>query len=275
MTADRLVRLPGPDGRRAPSHAQMPALTCVALALLVLSLLWGMVESRALPGGDPVWLKPAKFALSFALTFGTLALVQARLSAGWAQSLTLRVTEAVMTAAFSLEMIYLTYQAARGEASHFNFSDAFHIQMYQLMGVGAVLLMLGIGVFGIVVLRDRDVCLSPSLRLAIGVGFLLTLVLTLLTAGVLGANGGHLVGTPPSEATNWPLLGWSGTVGDLRPAHFLALHAMQALPLYVLWRERTAGPLSRRHVVVAALGWTALTLLVFVQALSGRPIFPL
>lgn len=263
------------DGQTVPATSQMLSLTCLSLALLVLYLLWGLAEGRVLPAGDAVWLKPAKFAVSFAVTFGTLAWAQAGLSAKWAESLTLRITTAIMTAAFVAEMIYLTYQAARGEASHFNVSDAFHTQMYQLMGIGAVLLTLGIGVFGIAVLRDRQADFSPSLRLALGMGMLLTVALTFPTAGVLGANGGHFVGVPPADARNWPLFGWSGAVGDLRPAHFLALHAMQALPIYVLWRERSGTSLSRREVFTAAVGWTGLTLAVFVQALMGQPVIPL
>lgn len=259
----------------AASSSQMLALTSLSLALLVLYLLWGLVEGRALPAGDAVWLKPVKFAVSFFVTFGTLAWAQAGLSAKWAGSITIRITVAVMTAAFSAEMIYLTYQAARGEASHFNFSDAFHIQMYQLMGIGAVLLVLGIGVFGIAVLRDHHTRFSASLRLALGMGMLLTVALTFPTAGILSANGGHFVGVPPADARNWPLFGWSGAVGDLRPAHFLALHAMQALPLYVVGRERSGVTPSRQEVYLAAIGWTSLTLAVFVQALLGRPIIPL
>ncbi len=264
------------SGRQTvPATSPMLALTSLSLALLVLYLLWGLAEDRVLPGGDPVWLKPAKFAVSFSVTFGTLAWAQAGLSAKWAGSLTLRITVAVMTATFSTEMLYLTYEAARGEASHFNVSDAFHTQMYQLMGIGAVLLILGIGVFGVTVLRDRHARFSTSLRLSVGMGMLLTVALTFPTAGVLSANGGHFVGVQPPDAKNWPLFGWSGAVGDLRPAHFLALHAMQALPLYVMWRERSGITLSRREVFLAAIGWASLTVAVFVLALLGLPIIPL
>ena len=220
-----------------PTPKLMPQLTAAAGALLLLTLLWGSFETRTLVG-DPVWLKPAKFALSFVVTFGALALLQSRLSRDWADGWALRGTAAVMATAFVGEMAYMTAQAARGEASHFNFSTPFNESMYQIMGVGAVLLVLGIGVFGVVALLDRGARMSPTLRLATGLGFLATVLLTLPIAGYLGGNLGHHVGVAPPGAPAIPFLGWSGAVGDLRPAHFLALHAMQELPLYALWRER-------------------------------------
>jgi hypothetical protein len=67
-----------------------------------------------------------------------------------------------------------------------------------------------------------------------------------------------------------PVFGWSRTGGDLRVAHFFGLHAMQVLPLaaWVLGRARTA-------FVLVALGWTALGVWTFVEALAGRPFLPM
>ena len=254
-----------------PAPGLMVQLTAAAGALLLLTLLWGTFETRTLVG-DPVWLKPAKFALSFVVTFGALALLQSRLSRDWADGWTIRGTAAVMATAFLGEMAYMTAQAARGEASHFNFSTPFNVSMYQLMGVGAVLLVLGIGVYGIVALLDRSARLSRAQRLATGLGFLATVLLTIPIAGYLGANSDHHVGVAPPGAPAVPFLGWSGAVGDLRPAHFLALHAMQALPLYALWRERGGRVARRGEIALVTVAWVGLTLAVFAQALAGLPL---
>ena len=63
--------------------------------------------------------------------------------------------------------------------------------------------------------------------------------------------------------------------GDLRPAHFASLHAMQALPLLALWLGRGDRSRSVRTVRLAALGYSALTLAIFAQALMGLPLIPL
>jgi hypothetical protein len=252
----------------------MASLAAASAALLVMTLAWGLVDSRTI-AGDPVWLKPAKFALSFMVLFGTLALVQVRLSAPWADGWTLRITTWIMAAAFAFEMGYMTYQAARGVGSHFNFATDFEVRMYQLMGLGALALVLSIGVYGIAALSDRQARTSPGLRRAIGLGLLATVVLTLPTAFTLGGNGSHFVGTLPADPRSIPILGWSGSVGDLRPAHFLALHAMQAIPLYALWRERGGRAVGTAEVTAVTLAWAALTLAVFAQALAGYPLLPL
>ncbi len=138
--------------------------------------------------------------------------------------------------------------------------------MYTLMGIGAVALVLGIGVVGVLAWRDRAARFGPALRLGVGLGFVLSAGLTFVIAGYLGGNGSHFVGTPSPGAAAVPWLGWSLEVGDLRPAHFLALHAMQALPLLGLW-------LDRRWAAAAA--YAGLTAAVFVQALMGLPLLPI
>lgn len=259
----------------APQPTQFQTLTVVSIVLLALTVLWGFVDPRLIDG-VPVWMKPLKFALSFAVLFGTIALVEPRLSdrvrGGW----TLRIVGWVMAAAFLSEMAYMMYQAGRAEPSHFNVSTPFHRMMYEgVMAAGAVSLVAATAVIGWVVKRDKGADLSPALRESIWLGFLLTFVLTMIVAGYLSFVGGHHVGLHPEGAPTVPLFGWSGVTGDLRPAHFASLHAMQALPLLALWLDRGDRLASVRTVRFAALGYTALTLAVFGQALLELPLIPL
>ena len=68
-------------------------------------------------------------------------------------------------------------------------------------------------------------------------------------------------------------MGWSASVGDLRPAHFVSLHAMQALPLLGVWTDRQGK--GAGLVKIAAVVYAAITLALFVQALMGSPLIRL
>jgi hypothetical protein len=260
---------------RAEAPTQFRTLTVVSIVLLALTVLWAFVDARLIEG-VPVWMKPLKFALSFVVLFGTIALVERRLSDRARNGWTLRIAGWVMAAAFLSEMAYMMYQAGRAEPSHFNVSTPFHRIMYEgVMAAGAVSLVLGTAVIGWVVKRDKTAELGPALREAIWLGFLLTFVLTMITAGYLSVNGGHFVGLHPEGASSVPLFGWSGVTGDLRPAHFAAIHAMQALPLLALWLGRGAREGSVRTIRLAAMAYAGLTFAVFAQALMGLPLIPM
>jgi hypothetical protein len=260
---------------RTEAPTQFRTLTVVAVVLLALTVLWGFVDARTLEG-VPVWMKPLKFALSFVVLFGTIALVEPRLSERARDGWTLRIVGWVMAAAFLSEMAYMMYQAGRAEGSHFNLSTPFNEFMYTVvMAAGAVALVASTAVIGWVVKRDKAADLSPALREAIWLGFLLTFVLTMITAGYLSVNGGHHVGLHPENAPTVPLFGWSGVTGDLRPAHFFALHAMQALPLLALWLGRNGQIGSVRTVRLAAIGYSALTFAVFAMAILQMPLIPM
>jgi len=246
------------------------ALTGFAVALLAGFAAAGALDARTFQGAN-VWLKPAKFALSFVVLFATIALVVERLSAPVREGRTLRLTLAAMTIAFWAEMAYIGGQAGRGAASHFNVDTPAAALLYSLMGLGAVTLVVGIGIVGWLAWRDQDAALGPGLRRGVFLGFVLSMAATLITAGVLSSNGSHFVGTPSSGAPVMPLLGWSGEVGDLRPAHFLALHAMQVLPLLGLWLDRR-GQVAGRWLTFATTAYALLTAAVFVQALMGLPL---
>lgn len=250
-------------------------LTGFSAVLLALYLILGAADPRLLDGVG-VWVKPAKFAASFVLFFGTLAWLEPRLSPAWRDGRTLRLTLWVMAAAYLSEMAYMSAMAAQAQHSHFNLSTPFHAFMYTVvMAAGAVSLVAGAAVYGVVAARDRAASLSPGLRLGVVTGFVLTFALTMIVAGYMSNAGGHFVGTPTPGAPVLPLVGWSAQVGDLRPAHFLSIHAMQALPLIGLAADRLVPDAARRWVVISALGYSALTLGIFAQALAGQPLLAL
>lgn len=264
-------------GARPVTPASMPrtlwAAAGVSLALLACFAAAALIESRSLYGAN-AWLKPAKFALSFFVLHATLAVVVERMSMPVREGLAMRVTVAALVAATVFELFYIGGRAGLGRPSHFAISTPLEALGWTLMGIGALTLVVGIGVIGVLVARDREARLKPLLRAGIVAGFVISAVLTLITAGWLSSRGGPLVGVPSASAAAIPLLRWSTEVGDLRPAHFLALHAMQVLPLAGWWLDRR-GQVDVRIVGWLAAGWVALTVGVFIQALLGLPLIRL
>lgn len=264
-TLSALLDRTGPiDGARA---FRALALAATGMAALTLGML--VLDARTL-GAEPVWLKPFKFAASFAILFATLSLVAGRFSDRWRRNVFVALAVLVAGAAFAFEMAYIGAQAARAEPPHFNETTAFHERMYSLMGLGASGLMGAIATVGAAAWLDRAARLGEGTRLAVVLGFLGTVILTMFVAGELAGNDGRYIGVPTEGGPRLPVLGWSMEVGDLRPAHFLSLHMMQALPLLGLAADRRG---FRRHsIVIGATLYAALTLLVYLQAVLGLPL---
>ena len=83
---------------------------------------------------------------------------------------------------------------------------------------------------------------------------------------------GHAVGVPEGSA-GLPVVNWSTEGGDLRVAHFLGLHGLQAIPLFALLHERFRPASATIATFIFALVYTAAFTGTFIQALYGRPFF--
>lgn len=268
-SASAAARIGLPHLTRAGS-AGSPLLWRAALAFLALFVLLyaGTFIDDRLFNGVSVWEKPAKFFLSLSLQMATLAWGLALLPTAERQAPAIRIASLITLAAAVGEVIYITFRAARGEASHFNETTTLAALLYMLMGVGAVTLTATTSFVGWRILRQAP---PSSLAFATGLGFMLAGLLATLSGSYMGQHGGHGVGGDLSDATGLPFFHWSTTGGDLRVAHFFALHIMQALPvLGFLFRD--FSPLQARILIsLGAVLWTGLTILTFFQALAGKP----
>lgn len=254
----------------ANSPSIFSQLAIMSFILLSVAILWGLFDPRTLDG-NPVWVKPAKFALSFIIHFATLAMIVAALSEQNRKRRSIAIAGGVLSIAYLAEMAYLFFQAAQAEPSHFNYTTAFHSTMYSLMGVGAVLLIAMPVVIAWVARSDLNI--GSATRAGIWWGALASFALTLVVAGYLSGQGGHLVGVPEDPSRVLPLFGWSSEVGDLRPAHFLSIHALQILPLLGLWIDRTGRSVAM--IIPVAVVYALLTLAVLAQSMSGLPLISL
>ncbi|OZB13316.1 MAG: hypothetical protein B7X55_13125, partial [Rhodobacterales bacterium 34-62-10] len=146
--------------------------------------------------------------------------------------------------------------------------------IYGLMGLFAVTLTSASLVYGIAIWRHPAGLPDAALRLSVALGLILTFVLTVIVAGYMSSQPGHLVGVPQTDA-RVPVMGWSREVGDLRLPHFLATHAMHAIPLVGLLAVRLLPQdAARRAVLAMSAGFATLTLVTFAIAIMGYPAFP-
>ena len=225
-------------------------------AMLPTALAWGL-DDRVLRGAS-VWIKPLKFMLSVAVLAWTTAWFVGHLPAARRQGRGVRAVVALVVGAGGFEVGYITLQAALGQASHYNVGDPLHAALYTLMGIGAVLLAGSQPLLAALLWRWPDRRRSPVLRLGVIVGLVLAFVLG-------GGVGMALSAQLPSAAPGLPLLGWH-LDNDLRPAHFVGLHAAQALPLVGAWLGRRGA--GQRWMVAAAAAYVLAVLLLVVLGWS-------
>jgi hypothetical protein len=253
--------------RRQPRLAAAAELFLLAVLPVAFAIL---LDDRQVNGIN-IWIKPAKFLVSLAIYYGSLAWFHGYLSDEQRRSKLGRALVGIPIAVGLLEMTWLLVTAALGVASHFNRTAPIYEVSYALAGLGATTLMVVVLIMGIRIARTKEPRLPEGFRLSLLLGSVLSFVATMVTAGYLAAGNGHWVGGTPTDAGGLPILGWSRTGGDLRVAHFFAMHALQVVPLLgglvVTW-----GPKRPRAAVwVLATLYASFIAFTFVQALSGRP----
>jgi hypothetical protein len=234
----------------------------VALALGLLPL------DHRLVTGALVWLKPLKFALSGLAFTWTLAWLLAALPDA-AQRAVRRISRGVALS-MVVEISIIFIQAGRGVGSHYNVGSPLNGSLFGLMGIFILLNT---------VLTAWAVGLAWGYRPHGPAGYVWGLRLGLLVFLVGSALGGfmihyhqHTVGGPDG-GPGLPGLGWSTVAGDLRVAHFLGMHALQALPL-LGWALSRRVP--RRAAVlltwVGAVLWAGAVAALLLGALAGQPL---
>lgn len=239
--------------------------------LFVPTLLAYSIDGRELNEVN-VWGKPLKFQFSIAMHLITLALFSTLLKPEIREGRGVLVILSGSGLIGLMEVGYITFQAARGRASHFNNTTDFEAVAYSFMGFGANLLMIFAIVLGVLVLRHTRNDVGAGLRYGSFLGLVAGGVLTTVIGGYLGAQSGHLVGGT-SDASGMLLTGWSTQFGDLRVSHFFSTHMMQVLPVAGLIGDRFFGRSAVAWVAFATVVMVCVVVGTFVQALMGRALF--
>jgi hypothetical protein len=211
------------------------------------------------------WIKPMKFAISIAVYHWTLAWLLSYLKGRETQ---IRWIAWGTVIVMFCEIILILVQAARGTHSHFNISTPLNAMIFSLMGIliAASSLLAG---YVTALYFTSPIDLSPAYLMGIRLGLLLFL-LGSLEGGYMASTRGHSVGVPDG-GPGLALTNWSTTGGDLRIAHALGLHALQALPIAGAFFDWFGKQPALLTVAFAGLYFLVMTGL-FIQAVSGHPL---
>jgi hypothetical protein len=242
-----------------------PALYYCALghlSLFALMFIIAQFDHRQLMGIN-LWTKPIKFAISIAIYCLTLPLLLQYLPFERLKKRFVHFTVFAMT----FEMLAIATQAARGQLSHYNTSGAYNALVFSAMGIVIVSQTLFALYIGITFFKVKAQQLTPALLWAIRLGIIMACVFA-LEGGIMASRLAHTVGAPDG-GLGLPLFNWSRIAGDLRIAHFMGLHALQIVPLFVFF----SGVKNARPAIIFALIYFVLVSLLFYNAMLGKPLF--
>lgn len=233
--------------------------------LFLLNLPLYFFDQRLL-GDEMLWMKPIKFEISVIMHLVTLAVLATLLSPERRNGRSWKTMSYVVVAATLIEMLYIFLQAARGRESHFNHSTPIESVMYALMGVGALLMVVGSFYLGWLLYREYKYERGGILLLSATLGLTVGSVLTLVVAGFLSSSEyGYLVGSAQS-VMRVPVFGWYLDGLDFRIPHFFATHMMQLIPLYGLYLSQSNQAIaeSKTRLYWVTGVYTLLTVVIFV-----------
>ena len=240
---------------------------------LVLSLAALPFDRRLILGLNP-WIKPMKFEISLIIYLLTLALLFRVLGEDGHWQMQRRRMNWGIGVAAAVEITLIALQSARGVTSHMNYTSRFNGLVFAVMGVfiaiNTVLLAELLWLFCRTRLR-RPAAEVWGIRLG------LTMILAGSLEGVwLVIHGAHTVGAPDGGA-GLPFVNWSTAHGDLRVAHFFALHALQLLwgAGWVVGRSTLPVRLAIAAVVLIAAFYAGGVWLLFAQAMAGHSVVAL
>jgi len=240
------------------------------VALLAASAAASVFDDRKILGLNP-WIKPMKFEISILVFVVTIAVLLWALGRGgeWRRS------KAWIGWGIGVSMIVeisiIALQSARGVRSHMNVATVHDALLFAVMGLFIALntaLAAWLFVLWCVAKTGWERVVVWGVRLG-----LLMLLLGSLEGARMVAYGAHTVGAADG-GIGLPFVNWSRTYGDLRVAHFFALHALQIFPLagLALARTRWLERLKIATLFAFAALYGAGVWWLFAEAMRGTPL---
>ena len=232
-------------------------LLCVILSIVCLVLT--KTTSTEVHGVN-AWFKPFKFAVSIGLFSWSMAWYCHYLS-----DFNVTPFNWTVITLFGFELIYIIFQASKGQLSHFNISTPTYSLLYSSMGLAAVLVTVYTAYIGLLFFTQSFPNLPRYYVWSIRLGILIFVIFS-FEGGLMGSRMNHSVGAI-NDNSNWWILGWSKTVGDLRVSHFIGMHALQLLPLLAFYVFK-----NTKITIIISIFYGLLATTTLVQALSGKPL---
>jgi hypothetical protein len=233
------------------------SLTLAAAVPLLLSV---MALDDRMYRGVSIWLKPLKFVVStipFALTtawfVGLLPVAKRNTTA-------VRVIALTLIATSLFEILYIGIQAALGSASHYNVSDPFHAAMFVAMAIAAWALTGTQAALAIQITRHTE---QTVFSFSVVIGLWLTFILASVSGMMLG-------GMQPPAGSGVPVLSWHMSGGDIRPPHFLGVHAHQLIPLAGWLIVQRASAHAKKSVIAFAAMYALVWIALVAHSFIGR-----
>lgn len=231
----------------------------LCLLLSVICIVLTKTTSTQIHGVN-AWLKPFKFAISLGLYSWTMAWYCYYLS-----NFNTTPFNWTVIILFGLELLYIIFQASKGELSHYNSSTPTYSLLYSLMGLIAAVVTLYTAYVGMLFFTQSFPELPSYYVWSIRLGILIFVGFS-FEGGLMGSRMNHSVGAINDNSNMW-LIGWSKTVGDLRVAHFIGMHALQLLPLLSFYIFK-----NTKATIVISILYAGLAVSTLVQALNGKPL---
>lgn len=239
------------------------------LAALIVTIVLAAFDDRQVMGVN-TWVKPVKFMFSLTIYIWSIAWLGAYIDRPRWRMKTISVVIAII---IIIESACILIQAGRGTTSHYNITTDFDAAIFQTMGAMIGIDML-LGVFILMMFAKPSVTLKPMYLWGIRLG-LATFLVGGWIGGVMIGNNAHTIGAPDG-GPGLPVLNWSTVAGDLRIAHGLALHALQAFPFVAFLISDSARLKSQWQKWLVYSVFVAVYLSTiygtYAQALSGKPL---
>ncbi len=211
-------------------------------------------------------IKPMKFALSIWIYSWTMALIINYIT----DKRKVKTYSWVAVICMSFEQIAITFQALKGELSHFNTSNTFGIILFALMGIFILTITLWTAYIIFIFIRQKTYELAPAIVLSIKIGLVFFVVFSLF-GGYISSLQGHTIGSTYGGKGLW-FLNWSTVFGDLRVAHFFGIHSLQFIPLFAITVTKYIDrPKSILAIITFSVVYLVFILLTLVQGLNGLP----